>query len=94
MLIERNLRVEKEDVGETRIGGSNPGRGTQPLGVTGVTPILLHPPQPQHDILGFCIPQTLHVQDDEDWSRDITQTMHTPTFEKKKKNNQDSHQHH
>jgi len=38
----------------------------------GVTPKLLRPPPPQDEALGFCNLQTIHLQDEYEWLRDIT----------------------
>jgi len=43
----------------------------------GVIVILLHPPPPQEDTLGFCILETLQVHDEQDYPRDITH-LHIP----------------
>jgi len=50
----------------------------------GVTTILLHPPLPQDDTLGLCIPQTLQVQDEQDWPRDITH-LRTPQRQRRRR---------
>jgi len=39
----------------------------------GVPVMLLHPPPPQQDILGFCFPQTFEVEDEEELPIFVTQ---------------------